>query len=227
MNELFDVVRNIVETGGPVVAILLLASLFALTIIIVKLVQFWNADLGQTKQVRKAVQQWKAGNRAQALEFLNSKRGIVAQITRFSFENMHAAGDDKKYIEAAVETIATARLHELQSGLRALDTIAQLSPLLGLFGTVLGMIDAFQALQGAGSSVDPSILAGGIWVALLTTAVGLGVAMPVALILSYFETKLENERVGVETAFGELINPLILSDLNETHDNLTVMAHAN
>lgn len=91
--------------------------------------------------------------------------------------------------------------------MKALDTIAQLAPLMGLFGTVLGMIDAFQALQEAGSNVDPSILAGGIWVALLTTAVGLAVAMPITLILSYFETRIENERVNVEVLVGEVLNP--------------------
>ena len=62
----------------------------------------------------------------------------------------------------------------LEGGFRLLDTIGQTAPLLGLFGTVLGMIDAFQALQEAGQAVDPSLLAGGIWVALLTTAAGAG-----------------------------------------------------
>ena len=56
---------------------------------------------------------------------------------------------------------------------------------MGLFGTVLGMIDAFRALQAAGDAVDPSVLAGGIWVALLTTAAGLGVAMPTSLALTF------------------------------------------
>ena len=64
---------------------------------------------------------------------------------------------------------------------------------MGLFGTVLGMITAFKDLQSAGNAVDPSILAGGIWVALLTTAVGLAVAMPVSVILTWFETRVENE----------------------------------
>jgi biopolymer transport protein ExbB len=61
------------------------------------------------------------------------------------------------------------------------------------------MIEAFRQLQGAGSAVDPSLLAGGIWVALLTTAAGLAVAMPVSLVLTWFETRIENERVAIET----------------------------
>ena len=92
------------------------------------------------------------------------------------------------------------------AGFRALDAIAQVAPLLGLFGTVLGMIEAFQKLQEAGNSVDPSLLAGGIWVALLTTACGLAVAMPVSLLLTWFETRIENERVAIETMTATVLS---------------------
>ena len=108
-------------------------------------------------------------------------------------------------IEDEISRIARSRLHDLQRGLRALDAIAQISPLLGLFGTVLGMIEAFQQLQQAGSSVDPSILAGGIWVALLTTAAGLAVAMPASLVLTWLETRIDNERVAIETLTSTLL----------------------
>ncbi|MBL4599295.1 MAG: MotA/TolQ/ExbB proton channel family protein, partial [Rhizobiaceae bacterium] len=107
-------------------------------------------------------------------------------------------------------------LHELQRGFRAMDAIAQISPLLGLFGTVLGMIEAFQKLQTAGNTVDPSILAGGIWVALMTTAVGLAVAMPVSLILTWFETRLEDERIAIETMSGSIISGELLNELKST-----------
>ena len=72
--------------------------------------------------------------------------------------------------------------------------------MLGLFGTVLGMIAAFQALQEAGASVDPSALAGGIWVALLTTAGGLAIAMPTSLALSWFESRTEADRLMASVA---------------------------
>jgi biopolymer transport protein ExbB len=69
--------------------------------------------------------------------------------------------------------------------------IGTLSPLLGLFGTVLGMIEAFRRLEAAGSRVDPSILSGGIWGALLTTAVGLAVAIPTIAALNWLERRVE------------------------------------
>jgi len=71
---------------------------------------------------------------------------------------------------------------------------------------VLGMIEAFRELQVAGNAVDPSLLAGGIWVALLTTAAGLAVAMPVSLVLTWFETVVENERVAIETMTSAVLS---------------------
>ena len=70
------------------------------------------------------------------------------------------------------------------------------------------MIEAFQSLQDAGSQVDPSILAGGIWVALLTTAVGLVVAMPTALVLSWLESRIEAERVIADKAIMTVLQPI-------------------
>ena len=102
---------------------------------------------------------------------------------------------------------AETRFAKLERGLRFLDNVAQLAPLLGLFGTVLGMIEAFQSLQDAGAQVDPSILAGGIWVALLTTAVGLVVAMPAALILAWFEGRMHNERVTADRLLLTVLHP--------------------
>lgn len=69
------------------------------------------------------------------------------------------------------------------------------------------MIEAFQSLQGAGSSVDPSLLAGGIWVALLTTAVGLAVAMPTSMILAWFESRTARERVFADKALQTVLVP--------------------
>ena len=83
-----------------------------------------------------------------------------------------------------------------------------MAPLLGLFGTVLGMIDAFRALQAAGDAVDPSVLAGGIWVALLTTAAGLGVAMPTSLALTFFESRAARERARIDLALESLFHPM-------------------
>ena len=208
MSDILNFIKFVLDLGGPVVGILVLASFVALTLIIFKLFQFYIFEIGRTKDTRRAISLWQTGQAEPALKLLEQKRGLIARAVCLVLNRLsEGATSDKEQIEDAVQTLAIERMHNLQTGLKALDTIAQLAPLLGLFGTILGMIDAFKALQGAGSNVDPSILAGGIWVALLTTAVGLAVAMPITIVLSYFETRLENERVSVEVLVGALLNP--------------------
>ncbi|HAK63791.1 MAG TPA: flagellar motor protein MotA, partial [Alphaproteobacteria bacterium] len=82
-------------------------------------------------------------------------------------------------VEEEIGRIGGNQLVAMQSYFRWLEVIGNIAPLLGLLGTVMGMITAFQQLELAGSKVNPSILAGGIWEALLTTQVGLMVAIPV------------------------------------------------
>jgi biopolymer transport protein ExbB len=132
-----------------------------------------------------------------------SKSYLAPVIKMAMVSNGKGSGAGVERLQAEAET----RFAKLETGFRLLDSVAQLAPLLGLFGTVLGMIEAFRSLQAAGSQVDPSILAGGIWVALLTTAVGLVVAMPTALILSWLEQRMEAERVIADKAILTVLNP--------------------
>ena len=90
-----------------------------------------------------------------------------------------------------LERLALAKLNGLRAQLPALEVIGTLTPLLGLLGTVLGMIAAFRAMEVAGSQVDPSVLSGGIWQALLTTAMGLAIAIPVMAAYNWMDRKTQ------------------------------------
>ena len=94
----------------------------------------------------------------------------------------------KENIEKEIDRLTQKEFEKIQLFLPSLEIISQVSPLIGLLGTVIGMIDSFNELELGGSLVDPSILAGGIWTALLTTAMGLVVAIP-ALVSHYFFEK--------------------------------------
>ena len=109
---------------------------------------------------------------------------------------MSAVSDE----DAREETTRVARLELLRAreGLRPLELIASIAPLLGLLGTVLGMIEAFQALQESGNRADPAALAGGIWEALLTTAAGMAVAIPAGVALSWFEAVADRVQADLE-----------------------------
>ncbi|MEL6288698.1 MAG: MotA/TolQ/ExbB proton channel family protein [Pseudomonadota bacterium] len=102
------------------------------------------------------------------------------------------------------ERVAMDQLARVRRYLRVLDSIAQIAPLLGLFGTVIGMMSAFQALQTSGADADPAVLAGGIWVALITTAVGLAVAIPTSFALYWFEGRIDAETTIIESLVTSL-----------------------
>lgn len=210
-------IADFLSLGGPVVALLLALSIVALAVVLFKVYQFLRYRVGQADRARKSVLLWRQGYFDEAYQnavggksasAISVARAIELLLARKSQSGKTGFdGLTKEAIEEAVTLTATQELHGLRSGFRLLDTIAQIAPLLGLFGTVLGMIEAFQKLQGAGNSVDPSILAGGIWVALLTTAVGLAVAMPTSVALTWLETRLENERLAVEGLAHGILAP--------------------
>ena len=102
---------------------------------------------------------------------------------------------------------AQRHLVGLNAGLRPLDLVVTIAPLVGLLGTVLGMIEAFQALQATGARADPGVLAGGIWEALLTTAAGMAVAIPAAMALAWFEGVADAVRHDLEDIATRLILP--------------------
>lgn len=201
-----DAIRSFFDLGGPVVAILAGISVLALATVLLKYYQFWRDQVGWVTKAEQAVELWNASRIADARVIAASGRSVAAQSVLLAIDLRTESNLNKQEIEEEVSRLAVFRLHNLQSGFRLLESIAQVAPLLGLFGTVLGMIDAFRNLQAAGSTVDPAVLAGGIWVALLTTAVGLAVAIPASLALTWFETRLENERVAIETLTATILS---------------------
>jgi biopolymer transport protein ExbB len=182
---------DFLQVGGPVVWILMVFSVVALTIVLLKLWQFSSLRAESLKTSNLALDQWRSEeNGEKALETLDEKRPIDA-LVGYTIRALLATNTQADLIREEVERRAMNQLNQLRSYLRPLEIIATLSPLLGLLGTVLGMITAFQQMEGAGNQVDPSVLSGGIWQALLTTAVGLAVAIPVVTLHSWLERKVE------------------------------------
>ncbi len=199
---LVEQIRGFLDLGGPVVAVLGVVSILTLAVVLYKMWQFRSAGVGRHKAIREALALWDKGAVRDTRGALGQSRSYLAPVVTHALE-----AEPVPDLRARLEAEAEALFLRLETGFRALDSVAQLAPLLGLFGTVLGMIEAFQALQAAGSSVDPSLLAGGIWVALLTTAVGLAVAMPTSLVLAWFEARMQAERVFAEQALTTILAP--------------------
>lgn len=178
------------QVGGPVVWILMGFSMVALSIVLLKIWQFSVLRAESVKTASLALDAWRQGDTEKALDSLNEKRPIDA-LVGFCMRARLDIDGCVDLTREEVERRAMKQLNQLRAYFRPLEIIATLSPLLGLLGTVLGMIVAFQQMEGAGAQVDPSVLSGGIWQALLTTAVGLAVAIPVVTLHSWLERKVD------------------------------------
>jgi biopolymer transport protein ExbB len=195
----------IIVKGGPIVAALIVLSIAALTVILFKAAQFARLGIGrEQKTLALAVEHWRSGNAHDALEVASTQAGRRAQLIQTA---MHAGTDPRPMalIREDIEAEARAYLVSLRSHLRVLEAAAQLAPLIGLFGTVIGMMTAFQGLQSAGTEADPAALAGGIWTALITTAVGLAIAIPAALALYWFDGRLASEQALIERSITRVL----------------------
>jgi biopolymer transport protein ExbB len=205
MHDLIVRLNDFIALGGWVVAVLLMLSVLAGAVILWKLAHLRLLGLGRGARLDAALAPLAQGQAA-------TTRSALAQIddplARLALRALSASAPPAT-LRDRMATEVEGEMARAETGLRFLDAVAQVAPLLGLFGTVLGMIEAFQALQGAGTSVDPSLLAGGIWVALMTTAVGLAIAMPVSLILTAFEARIAAHRRLADRMVEILCGPVL------------------
>ena len=187
-------VSTLFQQGGPVMYILLALSVLACTIILVKLVQFYRLRLRQAAFVDDVLVTITQRRFDEAFAQLSRQPGPVARVVESALQCGLDSRMSAAATEAEVSRVGSAEIRNLESWLRGLSTVAHLSPLLGLFGTVLGIIDAFIGLEASGSRVDPALLSGGIWEALLTTAFGLAVAIPAMAAFYYLEGEVDRAR---------------------------------
>ena len=190
-------VTKFLSLGGPVVGLLAVLSLVALTVILVKLWQWWLQRPRPTGVVEQALAHLEKGERAQAVILLQGQPNHRAHVIGQTLRLLDTGVLSLEEVKNEALRLARGAAATLGSYLRILEVIAALAPLLGLLGTVLGMIEAFQAMDAAGTQVNPAVLSGGIWQALLTTAVGLSIAIPVSITNSWLERKVEIETAAL------------------------------
>ncbi len=188
--------------GGP--SIWAIAALAVITLALILWKTWRLALMGAWSKGKawRAVHSFERGAIDDAVKTVHRRRGVRSKVVAAGLMALHELPEDKAREE--VGRIAKGQLARARSGLGALELISTIAPLLGLLGTVLGMIAAFQALQAAGSKADPALLAGGIWEALLTTAAGMAVAIPASAALTWFESVIDSIRRDLEDAASRL-----------------------
>lgn len=195
------------DRGGPALWAIAALSVLTLALILWKLWDLLRLGVWSRRRAEAALAEWRGGNTGAALARLENRPGLRARMLLAAMRALGSeatdpalAAPEQTEARAREETLRVARagLFRARRGLRALDLITTIAPLIGLLGTVLGMIEAFQALQEAGNRADPAALAGGIWQALLTTAAGMAVAIPAGVALSWFDSVTDRVQADME-----------------------------
>jgi biopolymer transport protein ExbB len=192
----------LVESGGPVVIVLIALSMIALALTIVKIWQFFQAGVGRHGNIASAVKSVMEGRHEDASRALSGRLSPAARVLRHTIANASRFGVNVDAAREDALRVSQDELRDMRRYLRGVEVIAQSAPLLGLLGTVIGMIQAFSQLEAAGAVVDPSRLAGGIWTALLATALGLAVAIVFSIAGAWLEGRVDNERSVMETTLS-------------------------
>lgn len=174
--------------GGVLVIPIMVCSVLGLAIFLERTVRFAVLRRRGRHVADRVSALVREGKMKEALEAALKSRSPMGRVLAQGLEVVEA---DRETLETVLVHGVEEEVRELSRYLQALATIGNIAPLLGLLGTVMGMIKAFMAIQELGGKVDASILAGGIWEAMLTTALGLCVALPVMVAHSYLTSQVD------------------------------------
>lgn len=201
-------VWQIFLAGGPIMWPILLCSIFALAIILEKFWHLHKINKGIQEFLKNILDKIKRQQIKEAIQTCEQTKTPIANILKagiLKYDRPH------NQIIEAIENSSLYEMPRIEKNLSALATIAHISPLLGLLGTVTGLVRCFQVIQAKASSfnpVSPGDLAGGIWEALLTTVAGLIVAIPTFVAYNYLVNRVNQFILEMEKSSTELVNTL-------------------
>jgi biopolymer transport protein ExbB len=193
---------EIFDKGGVVVWVLLGYSILALAIIIERLLQFFLMGRLPAEFEQRLPEVLARGELG---EWLIRLKGPEVLILRGTLEG---AASGVKDLSRVAQRIGSVELQRMERGFRTLGILGNTAPLLGLLGTIIGMIKAFMVIEQAGGRVDAQALAGGIWEAMLTTGVGLVVAIPILLALHMLEGMADRRAQSMRSCASLLLEQL-------------------
>lgn len=189
-----------------VFATLAILSVMALAVTFFKFIQFSRLGVGKRQGAEAIVEHWLNGRPEEAMRAAGTRETVLARVLQAVFSGLRARPNDNDYAEELGRQTALIELAAMARRMRLLEAVVQAAPMLGLLGTVIGMIDAFSALATTQGAVDPALLAGGIWTALMTTAVGLAIALLTFFVANWLESRIDGERQAIETLVSAAIH---------------------
>jgi len=200
-----------IEGGPGFMASILICLIFGLAVVIERIIYLNMATTNTEKLLKKIEEALENGGVEAAKEVCRNTRGPVASIFYQGLDRSH---EGIEVVEKSIVSYGSIQMNQLESGLTWIALFIALGPMLGFLGTVIGMIGAFDAIQAAGD-ISPTLVAGGIKVALITTVFGLIVAIILQVFYNYFLSKIDKITTGMEDASISLIDILVKYNLKK------------
>jgi len=199
---------GLIVKGGPLMFLILLCSVIAMAVVLERLWHLRRAQINTKDFMEDIAETLRRNKIMDAIDKCNAMPGPIAHILK---EGILKHDRSRLEIKEAIEDAGLHEVPRLEKNLSVLATIAHISPLLGLLGTVTGMVRAFQVIEQKAvvlMPVNPGDLAGGIWEALITTVAGLAVAIPTYVAYNFLVSKVDGFVLEMEKSATDLVNIL-------------------
>jgi biopolymer transport protein ExbB len=197
---------ELISHGGPVLWLILLSSAVGVVVFMERFLHCHRAQINSSEFLNGVRTVLKRDNVVEALSICDATPGPVARLVKVAILNRDRGRDR---VREALEEAGLAEVPRLEEKLNLLATIAQLAPLLGLLGTVLGFIKTFSGMEAAGLHARVSDLSTGVWQALVCAAAGLAVAIPAHAGYNYLVSRVNSIVLDMERAATEIVNTVI------------------
>src|SRR5438093_5127136 len=196
-------IRVLLDDGGPMAWLLMMMGAVVIVVFIERLLHYHRAQINSTEFLSGVRNVLKRENVVEALSICDATPGPVARLLKTAILNR---GRGREGVRDASGDAGLLEVPRLEDKLNLLATIAQLAPLMGLLGTVLGFIQTFMAMQQHGLYAHVGKLSEGIWKALICAAAGLAVAIPAHAAYNYLVSRINSIVLDMERAATEIVN---------------------
>lgn len=201
----------LIKNGGPVLLLILFAGAVAIVVFLERFFHCHRAQINSTEFLNGVRNVLRRDNVVEAISICDATPGPVARLVKTAILSRDHGRDR---VRESLEEAGLVEVPRLEEKLNLLATIAQLTPLLGLFGTVVGLANTFQALGTAGLGANVGIVSDGVWKALICCGAGLAVAIPTHAAYNYLVSRVNDVVLDMERAATEIVN--IVMETNGT-----------
>ncbi|MBS3810943.1 MAG: MotA/TolQ/ExbB proton channel family protein [Halanaerobiales bacterium] len=207
---MYNQIYNFISLGGPMAIPLIICSIFSLAVIIEKAVFFFRRKDNSLRLLKRIELKVENDDILGALNELKGERGASAKLLSTALSHYE---ENPERIREVLQVVGEDEIQKMEKHLPVLDVVAMISPLLGLLGTVIGIISSFNILGTAAGAANAAQISSGIAAALISTALGLIIAIPTAIFYSYYVNKVEDKSHEMNLSMIDIMD--VITDRSE------------